>query len=44
MLREHPEMSVAEIADSLGFNTQNYFCRRFKEQYGVPPTLYRKKF
>ena len=44
MLREHPEMSVAEIADSLGFNTQNYFCRRFKEQYGVPPTHYRKKF
>ena len=44
LLRDHPEMSVAEIAESLGFNTQNYFCRRFKEHYGVPPTHYRKKF
>lgn len=43
LLRNHPEMSVSEIADNLGFNTSSYFCRKFKDEYGVSPTQFRQK-
>lgn len=42
MLRQDPNKSIAEIAESLGFGTQNYFCRRFKAHFGVSPSQYRK--
>lgn len=42
LLRQDPNKSIAEIAESLGFNTQNYFCRRFKAHYGISPSQYRK--
>ena len=42
MLVDEPGLSVAEIADRLGFNTQNYFCHRFKDRFGVSPTQYRR--
>lgn len=42
ILLSQPGLSVAEVADMLGFNTQNYFCRRFKERYGVSPMQYRQ--
>lgn len=35
--------NVSEIADVLGFGSPNYFCRKFKECYGVSPTQYRQK-
>lgn len=41
LLRQEPNKSIAEIAETLGFNTQNYFCRRFKEHFGVSPSQYR---
>ncbi|MBR5432546.1 MAG: response regulator [Bacteroidales bacterium] len=43
LLDHHGEMSIAEISDALGFSTQNYFCRRFKERYGIPPLQYRHR-
>lgn len=42
LLISQPGMSIADISERLGFNTQNYFCRRFKERYGVSPMQYRR--
>lgn len=38
------EMSVASIADAVGFSDYNYFSRVFKKQYGKSPRFYRKKY
>lgn len=35
--------NISEIADVLGFGSPNYFCRKFKECYGVSPTQYRQR-
>ena len=43
MLREHPEMSITEVAFSSGFNDSNYFSDKFKKTYGVSPLRYRKE-
>lgn len=43
MLKEDPETPIFEIADKLGYNSVNYFCRKFKAQYGVSPSIFRKK-
>lgn len=42
-LKNNPELSISEIADSLGYNTLNYFCRKFKEQFNMPPSKFRQK-
>ena len=42
MLREHPEMSVTEIAFSSGFNDSNYFSDKFKREFGVSPLKFRR--
>jgi len=34
--------SISEIAFSCGFNDSNYFSLKFKKEYGVSPTEYRK--
>ncbi|GAA3402748.1 helix-turn-helix domain-containing protein [Paenibacillus hodogayensis] len=34
-------MSVTEIAAAVGYRNIQYFCRKFKEAYGVTPTQYR---
>ena len=44
LLRQDNSMSISEIADNLGFNSPNYFCRKFKEQFGVAPSQYRQKY
>ncbi|MEO8252885.1 MAG: helix-turn-helix transcriptional regulator, partial [Flavobacterium sp.] len=31
---------VAEVAQKVGFNTQKYFSKYFKEAYGVSPSKY----
>ncbi|MBQ7268864.1 MAG: response regulator [Bacteroidales bacterium] len=43
LLCSKPGLSIAEISDRLGFKTQNYFSRRFKQRYGASPLQYRKK-
>ena len=35
--------SVAEIAYMVGFNSQAYFTRCFREQFGMSPKAYAKK-
>ncbi|SER91793.1 hybrid sensor histidine kinase/response regulator transcription factor [Pedobacter rhizosphaerae] len=37
------DMSIVEIAYSLGFNTQRYFSTVFRQAYGVTPTSYRQQ-
>lgn len=41
LLRGNPELSIAEISDRLGFSTAGYFCRKFKDVYGVSPNRFR---
>ena len=41
-LRNNMEMSVADIAYTLGFGSPKYFGKCFKNQFGVSPTNYRK--
>lgn len=42
MLEEH-KYSVAEIAESLGFDDPSYYCRIFKKNYGMTPSAYKNK-
>jgi len=35
--------SCAEVSESLGFSSQAYFTRRFKQMYGVTPTDFKKR-
>ncbi len=42
MLRNQ-ELSVAEVAFSVGYGSVPHFCRVFKETYGLPPEEYRKR-
>lgn len=36
------ELTIAEIADNVGFSDYNYFSRVYKKQYGKSPRHYRK--
>jgi two-component system response regulator YesN len=39
----HTEKSVADIAEECGFEGTNYFCRRYKNFYGISPGKRRSK-
>ncbi|WP_291560306.1 hybrid sensor histidine kinase/response regulator transcription factor [Bacteroides sp.] len=41
LMKEHPEFTMAEVAYKLGFNTPNYFCKRFKDHFGISPAKYK---
>ena len=43
MLRDEPDMAVADIADRCGYDDLAYFSRQFKQAYDVTPTQYRKQ-
>lgn len=40
-LLRRPELDLAQIADSLGFHDAFHFSKRFKQAYGVPPSVFR---
>lgn len=42
LLREHEELTIAEIAYKLGFSNPAYFSKCFKKQLGITPQQYRK--
>lgn len=42
LLRNHPDMQIADISDQLGFSSPRYFSRCFKAQFSVSPAEYRK--
>ncbi|MBM7583371.1 YesN/AraC family two-component response regulator [Caldicoprobacter guelmensis] len=35
-------LSVSEIADAVGYNSSNSFCRAFRRRYGMSPGQYRR--
>ncbi len=41
LLLEKPELSIYEVALEVGFNTQSYFSKRFREVFGDSPTAWR---
>ena len=41
-LLDFTDKSITDIAESSGFQDQNYFARIFKKQVGLSPTQYRK--
>lgn len=43
-LLDRTELSVAEIAERLGYSSQFHFSRSFKQGYGLSPTAYRVAF
>lgn len=40
-LLETTDLTVSEVAYKSGFQTINHFTKVFKEEYGVPPSVYR---
>lgn len=43
MLREHPDISMNELAFQLGFSSTSHFIKLFKEFSGMTPTQYKQK-
>ena len=41
MLRENPQLSIAEISYKNGFSSPRYFCKCFKDRYQQQPSAYR---
>ena len=44
ILQSDNNETIAEIAKKLGYETPNYFSKRFKEVYQLTPAMYRKKY
>ncbi len=42
-LLANPDLSINEIADSLGFSSQRYFSSFFKEKTGMTPSAFRQR-
>lgn len=42
-LMKNERLNLTEIATRSGFNSSSYFCKVFKDEKGVSPTVYRKK-
>lgn len=40
----HTNLSLAEIAEAVGFQYDTYFIKQFSAKYGMTPTEYRMKF
>ncbi len=43
-LLEHTQLSITEIADTLGFEDSNYFTRLFQKYLHTSPSKYKKSF
>lgn len=41
-LLETSDLTISEVAYKSGFQTINHFTKVFKEQYGIPPSVYRQ--
>lgn len=42
-LLEGSQLTIAEVADRVGFNSASYFSKCFKEQFGMLPTRYQEE-
>ena len=43
MLRHHPELTIQQISNQLGFSEQTSFSRYFKAHAGMSPKQYREE-
>lgn len=43
LLKNHPEMSISEVADSTGFSMPKYFSKCFKKKYHLSPKAYQNE-
>ena len=43
ILRNQPEMSLAEVASQVGYDDEFYFSRLFSKKHGIPPGKFRNK-
>lgn len=43
LLSTHPQITIAELALSVGYNDPAYFMRLFTRTFGMPPRSYQKK-
>lgn len=41
LLKKEPHWSIYQIALEVGFSSQSYFTRKFKERFGMCPKTYR---
>ena len=39
---ENTDLSIGRISEQCGFSSQSYFCRVFKEEWGITPLQYQK--
>ena len=44
LLREEPDLSVTDVAFQSGFNNRSSFYNCFRNQFGITPVSYRKRF
>ncbi len=42
-LKMHPDKSIAEISEMVGFTNVSHFSRYFRKSVGMPPLKYRNK-
>lgn len=42
MLLNHPEKSISEVSDELGYSSVNYFSKCFNQKFGSNPSTFRK--
>lgn len=43
LMKEHPDMTIAEVAESSGFSSRQVFSRNFKDRFAMTPTEFREK-
>lgn len=41
LLKDEPGLSVCEVAEEVGFGSQGYFAKRFREAFGECPLAWR---
>lgn len=43
LLREREDATIGEVAYAVGFNSQSYFSRSFRDEFGTSPSRYRSQ-
>ena len=43
ILMSHPQYSTLKVSEEVGYKSQHYFCKVFRNYTGMTPTEYREK-